>query len=257
MRYDLRAMSVGAILDRALRIYVRHFWMLLAISLVFSVPMASLYFFIAASARPDPMDQTVITLFGSMVYAGIVVAFLQGTLVQAVSDIYLGIPASLGRSLRLAVSRSFPLLVGTFLYTALTTLGMMACILPGLFLTGALCAVIPIVVLEHRGPIDAISRSWELTSGMRRRAFATVFFSQLQVAFVAYAIALPAGAMQAPPLQTQALTHVVTALVQPYMAIVLILLYYDLRVRREAFDLQVLAVELGRTPSPPPATPAP
>ncbi len=252
MRYDLRAMGVGAILDRALRLYIRNFGILLAISLVFSVPMAAFYLLIDSAAGPDRLEQTMITIFGGMAYSLVAIAFLQGALMQAVSDIYLGIPASMGRSLRLAGSRALPLLVGTFLYTAMTAIGFMACFLPGIFLTGALFAVVPIVVLERRGPIDAIARAWDLSSGMRLRAFAAVFFAQVQTALSAYAVAIPAGMMEVSPLHTQAATHIVVALVQPYAAIVLILLYYDFRVRREAFDLQVLAVEMGR-PRPAPA----
>jgi hypothetical protein len=253
MRYDLRAMSIGAILDRALRIYFGNFWILLAISLVFAVPAASLYLSLSATMGGDPqMEQVVTGLLAVTVNLGIM-TLLQGALIKAISDIYLGTPPSLGRSLGLALSRFFPLLGGILLYTVLTSIGTMCCILPGIYLMGALFATIPVIMLERRGPIDALSRSWEISAGMRRRVFGAIFFSQALGVFVAYAVAIPATIFTISPFQTQALTHMVVAIVQPYGPIVLILLYYDLRVRREAFDLQVLASEMGR----PPAAPAP
>lgn len=257
MRYDLRAMGVGAILDRGLRLYIDNFGILLAISLVFSVPVAALELFLSSATGSDRLEQTLVALLVGLAAGAGIVAFIQGALVSAVSDIYLGAPASIGRSLRTGAVRAIPLLIGIILYSIITTVGFAFCILPGVVLMGALFAVVPIIVLERRGPIDAIARSWELSSGMRLRAFAAIFFAQLQPALVSYVVAIPAAMLEMDQLKTQAMTHLAVALVQPYAAVVLILLYYDFRVRREAFDLQVLAVELGRSrPAPAPAPPA-
>jgi hypothetical protein len=257
MRYDLRAMGVGAILDRGLRLYIRNFGILLAISLVVVVPVAILDLYLASAIGGTRGDQENIALLvGSVLGLG-VNAILMGTLVQAVSDIYLGNAASLGRSFRAAGSRAVPLLLGTLLYTVITSIGTACCILPGLFLLGALFATVPIIVLERQGVIDAMNRSWNLSSGMRIRVFAAIVFAQVQASLSIAPLTILALSLEIGPFHTQAASQVVVALVQPYAAIVLILVYYDLRVRREAFDLQVLAGEMGGGPRIPPGPAGP
>jgi len=251
MKYELQAMSVGGILDRALRLYIRNFGILLAISLAFLVPVAVLYLFLSHQVGGSDMEQTLLSsLVGLTVNVG-VQALLAGALVQAVSDIYLGLPVSMGRCFRSVGSRFLPLVLATICYSAIVGAATMACILPGLYFMGALFATIPAVVLERKGAFEAIGRSWTLSWSMRRRAFGATFFSNSIGAMVGAPVGFVAGILELRPMETQAITQVVTALVIPYASIVLILLYYDFRIRREAFDLQVLAAELHRGPPAP------
>ena len=81
MRYELRAMSVGAILDRSLRIYLSHFGILLAVSLCLSVPVAILELALAAGIGG--------------IYAGFAVASGSG---RAVSEAPGATPGKLRRS---------------------------------------------------------------------------------------------------------------------------------------------------------------
>jgi len=45
-----------------------------------------------------------------------------------------------------------------------------------------------------------------------------------------------------------------SSLVTPVILIALVLFYYDLRVRKEAFDLQMMMQAIGADPMPPPIT---
>jgi hypothetical protein len=109
----------------------------------------------------------------------------------------------------------------------------------------------PVVVLEELGSsFDAFSRSWDLTRSFKLKV--------LGLAIVAVLLfnALPSWVLQAlsaaargtlPPLSIAlaALATVVPVLLTPALAAVITLMYYDLRVRREAFDLQMLSRQLG------------
>jgi hypothetical protein len=251
MRYDLRAMSVGEIFDRALRIYLGHFGFLLAVSLAFIVPLDVLYLGVASVLTGSEVEQQLVSTFVTLTAGLAMQALLAGALVQAVSDIYLGVPVSLGRCFRAVGARIVPLFFGTFVYTSIVMAGMMACIFPGIYFMGALFAVIPVIILERAGPIAAIGRSWNLSWSMRRRAFAATFFAQLMASLVAAPVAILDQYLHLAPLQAQALSQTVAGVVAPYASIVLILLYYDYRIRKEAFDLQVLASELHRGGAPP------
>jgi len=246
MRYELRPLSIGGILDRGLRIYLEHFWLLLAISLSLSVPVALAYLGLSTILTNPSVAGFALTLIG-FTLGGICGVLVQGALVQAVSDAFLGQPATYGRSLRLAIARFWPVLGFSILFGLIVGVGAMFCLLPGLFLTAALIAGTPAVVLERMGPFDAMHRSWNLTENVRLRTFGAVAFSQYAIlAFPGQSVQmLLQFVLKVDPLQTAAAVQVTTALVQPYASIVVILLYYDLRVRREAFDLEVLAREIG------------
>ncbi len=123
------------------------------------------------------------------------------------------------------------------------------------FVAWALCAyaaTTPIVVLEDlSSSFDAFSRSWELTRGARLKVFGTVvvawlisvFLPQLVVSGISGALGV-AGNNSLQPffVVVASLLGIVLA---PILPCALTLLYYDLRVRREAFDLQVLSAQLG------------
>ncbi len=246
MRYDLRAMSIGGILDRALRIWLENFGVLLSITLAVAVPISLLYLSLSAAlgeGRRAEVEALAVIL--NVILATVTGVLVQGALMQAVSDLYLGTEAGFGRSFRLALSRFFPLLAGAVLYSVAMVAGMMMCIVPYFIFAAAFFAVIPVVVLERKGPIAALGRSWDLTDNTRRRVFGAVFFSQLVVSFFSTPTVFLAGYFEADPLVTNAVGLLAQALAQPYTAVVTILLYYDLRVRREAFDLQVLSREIG------------
>ena len=95
--------------------------------------------------------------FGVTVYA---------CLVKFVYDTKLGRPAGLANSVSAALQVFIPLAVCDFIATLLALLGMMAFVLPGLYLFALWSVVIPSVVLEEAG-FHSFARSASLTSGYR------------------------------------------------------------------------------------------
>ena len=109
------------------------------------------------------------------------------------------------------------------------------------------------MLLERVGPLAALSRSWELSKG----SAAHIFFS-LGLAWTLYIIILmvvgAVGAVTIGPAVTQIISSVLIIPIYPLLAVVSTLLYYDLRIRKEGFDLEVMSRELGTAaPSPIPA----
>lgn len=121
----------------------------------------------------------------------------------------------------------------------------------------------PAVVLEGRGPLDAMRRSWHLVSGDFWRCFGILLLTSLLVGLVASVLTVPftlAGTMFGMFGAGSATTTVVSAVLitigatlgsmftYPFEAGVAGLLYADRRMRNEAFDLvlQTAAVEQQR-----------
>lgn len=122
-------------------------------------------------------------------------------------------------------------------------------VLPWAFLS--LAVVGPVIVLEGLGPIAAIRRSFHLMDRARLRALG-LYLLVLIIASIlgaVFGIVFLASFVSEPTARAvlQALATVASGAVSgPLVYGALVLLYYDLRVRKEAFDLQLAAEALPR-----------
>jgi Membrane domain of glycerophosphoryl diester phosphodiesterase len=142
-------------------------------------------------------------------------------------------------------------------------------VLAGMFGAGLLwlwmilryAVVIPAAVLENETASDAIGRSIELTRGSLGRVFALLAFTMIvtyavlavfQGPFVFMAIAAGPDASTAFWMN---LTGTITgsiggAFTAPLLIVAFAVLYYDLRVRQEGLDLQVMLANLNASAAP-------
>jgi Membrane domain of glycerophosphoryl diester phosphodiesterase len=138
----------------------------------------------------------------------------------------------------------------------LGVLGFIGAVIFELLLWVRLSVTLPAVVLERVSPVDAIKRSWQLTHGSFWRLFGILFLTGLIVTVATYVFTIPfqllgsaVGGGSATTFGT-AVTTSVTALIigaigsilaatvtRPISAGVNVLLYLDLRMRREGLDL--------------------
>jgi len=121
---------------------------------------------------------------------------------------------------------------------------------------------VPACVLEKTGPIESIKRSLSLAKGAEGRLFLILllFFAIVMVltlvfsipTFIGLGIAATKGGQ--PPLQyaiLQALgSFIASTLSGPIYTISFALIYYDQRVRKEAFDLTLMMEAIGQAPPP-------
>ena len=221
------------------------------------------------------LQNTIFALFGLLffiVVAAVVILSVQTTaLVHATASRYLGKELTLGEAFRLGLgSAPRVILAGLSIFlmfillwlvlVVLMVLSRQALVVAGIVLLGFIATVYlfastlvtPVVAtLEHLGPIAAIRRAWSLSTGNRWRILGlqmllgvinAVLSAIVSAIFVTSIISDPA-------LRTafQQITNaVVTILWAPVEWGTFAVLYYDLRVRREAFDLQLAAEALPR-----------
>jgi hypothetical protein len=107
-----------------------------------------------------------------------------------------------------------------------------------------------VVLGAERGGFQAFGQSWRLTRGSRFKVFGLGVVAFLLFNMIPSWIFMILGALLGPSnpvLGTlmMILQLVVPMLLAPAIACVFTLMYYDLRVRRDAFDLQVLGQQLG------------
>jgi uncharacterized membrane protein len=250
----LRPLSVGEILDTSFSLYRRHFGALATVSLVCSgLPLVLRLFVEAAGGMFTHLTLTLV-YFLSLVVLSLIAT---GATVFIVSESYLGRPLTARDALTRATPYMGRILIASLLMGLVIMLGLFLMVIPGIILGVGLAVAIPAVVLEAgRSASGALSRSWELTRGSRWRIFGLGFtlFVLLYVPVVAIsglvAVLLPRGsAVVFGPASTAtivalALGGVVQLFIYPLFYCVLTVTYYDLRVRKEGFDLELLASSL-------------
>lgn len=121
---------------------------------------------------------------------------------------------------------------------------------------GLLFAITPAIVVEHAGPLEALERSYELARGALGRVIGlmvvTVLITYLPTLAVLAVTGGFASAMNPETLPTtqqlmtqQVLGWAVGVLTTPFMVSVIVLQYFDRRVRTEALDVQMMADRLA------------
>jgi len=250
----LRPLTVGEILDTSFTLYRRHFGALATVSLICTGLPLILRLFVEASGGMFVNLPLAFVYLLNLVVLNLVAT---GATVFIVSESYLGRPLSAREALARATPYMGRILVCSLLMALVVGLGFLLLVIPGIVLAVGLALAIPAVVLEQgRSASAALSRSWELTRGSRWRMFGlgVTLLVLLYVPVVAIsglaAVLLPRGTGFA--LITSSVATVVAIaiggiaqlFIYPLFYCVLTVTYYDLRVRKEGFDLELLASSL-------------
>ncbi len=109
------------------------------------------------------------------------------------------------------------------------------------------------VVIEGKGPIAGLVRSWNLVTGSWWRVFGIGLVFAIVIIVAAMVISIPigivggiAGGEEGAGIVGAIVGGLATVVVTPFAYIAGVLIYFDLRVRKEGFDLDALAAETSR-----------
>lgn len=264
----LRPMTVGELLDRTFFLYRKYFLLFVGLVGLPHVVLLAVQLLTVVLRSGEPLAARVLaaavtTLITALLYLA-VVAVSQGATVIAVSGMHLGREPSITEAYGGIKNRTFTLVLIMLVVGMATGIGFVFLIIPGILIALMLSLAIPVAVLERRGVRAALSRSAELTKGSRGRIF-VIYFLFLVLTYIFYSLwELPIflaagffvarGHATAMPVWTQVAFPVgqflTQCLVSPLLTIALSLVYYDQRVRKEAFDLEHMMSQLdGRAPA--------
>ena len=263
----LRPLEIGDLLDETFRIYRRHFLLFAGISVVLAIPAAGLQgysFFALFSTFLQAVNGTTTPDFNSLLPAlavfaiGYLVNFLlapftSATVIYAACQSALGRPVTVWGAMGGVLRRYFPILGYLFI---LDLMAVLFCLFPlWIWIAVGWVAVIPVMFVENAGLVAAMGRSWRLVEGRWWRTALILFlivlvwyFAGLALeAFIGIANALIGVVVSSYVVQAvaQGAGVIVAALVNPVLQIAIVLIYFDLRVRREAIDLFQLAQQVS------------
>lgn len=148
------------------------------------------------------------------------------------------------------VSDNEMVLVGVAGFTLLVSLGMVVLVLLPLAALASRWTAAPVtIVAERTGPVSALTRSWRLTE---RHTWRGILYVILLAILNLVVLGLPMTLLQwlllvvmTPDLfgavggLLTGIGYLINVLWQPFLAAALALYYFDLRVRRESYDLEL------------------
>jgi membrane-anchored glycerophosphoryl diester phosphodiesterase (GDPDase) len=264
----LRPLGLGEVVDDIFRVYRRHFWLIVGIALLLALPGLLVQFasgsaqtvgFVlgllpdlgnpaALAARQPPPPPNLGLLALSYLVAILTFPFTLGALTQAALDLVQGNPVSIRASFRGVLRRYWALMGLAALFVLLSPTAL--CLPVFVWLIVRWVVAIPALLAEGLGPIRALDRSWTLTRDSWWRLAAILVVAVLLEWVVSgtlgalgypVAIVIPFIPEVVRGAIVLTLETVAGALVQPVLYLCIVLLYFDLRIRREDFDLDQLA----------------
>ena len=268
----LHPMMFSDLLDGSFRLLKANLSAIVLVAAVFVIPVNLVaaffqrdllggYGFLELIQDPSLAEQAAGTGPSDGAWIGIVIAALAGFLVtpfiggatsMIVAASYLGGELKAGPAMR-ATGRAFLVLLAVFFMTALLKLaGLVLCLVGALIPMTFFLVTTPVVMVEHAGPIQAMARSVTLVRPRFWPVMAIGIGSGLIASFLGNILATPFSiAALAVGYRwgwiLAAIGAIIPALITtPFVSILATLVYFDLRIRNEGFDLQMIAAELGR-----------
>jgi len=204
------------------------------------------------AAGPGPSTGPLVgSLIGAFATV-LVTPFIGGATSRIVAASYLGGELGAGPAMRATWRRFLVLLAVFFMTLLLKGAGLVLCLVGALVPMTLFLVTTPVVMLEETGPIRTMARSvvlvrprfWPVMGvGVASGLLASVLGNILATPFslAALAIGYRWGWILA------AIGAILPALLTtPFVSILATLVYFDLRIRNEGFDLQMIAAELAR-----------
>ncbi len=264
---QLKPLAISDMLDQAFRLYRANFVLLISIVAVLFVPTAIL------SVVSQLLFHT--TLVVDLIQGFFIQTLATMALILAISRAYLGESVSISEAYGESMHRYFSLL-GAALLEGMAV-GVPAAVLgcgaaavggglAGIFLILLIvpyavymairwATAMPCIVVETVGASAGLSRSWALTSGLFWRVLGistvagllTFLVAELPALTIQSGLALVVTSQEATtgPLISALITPLSLILTLPFSMAVIVLLYYDLRVRKEGYDLELRAQEMA------------
>ena len=266
MESRLRPLSAGDIVDEAIGLYRRNFRLFLSIGAVVLIPAGVMQLILALLAGETSMSVFMISsLLWWILSIGVsIISYIAviSTMAVAASERWLDRPMTVSEAYRRISSRIGPLIGLIFIY-GLVVIGLSVTVIGipfAIYLFVGWLLSVQILLVEGTGIRTSLSRSRDLVSGHWWRVIGIVILLAIIQAIISAFFTLPAmifgfGSVFSDPGSTD-VSPLVTALdsigssagqivVGPIAYCAYILLYYDLRVRKEGMDIELAARSLG------------
>jgi len=263
---ELRPRGIGEILDTAVALYRARFRKLTLVTATVVIPVQVLSALVLLSAQPESYDRLNVTgsvspqydsnsaLIGFAAFLVITVvsllstAFVIAVCTRIVADAYIDRESDARDAVRAVSPRLFAIIGLTILVTICDGIGLLFCGIGVLVPLTLFAVAIPALILEGITVSAAVSRSINLTKANVGHVLGVVLTARLLVSVLSVGLSLVVivalrggGNGVVSSVIGQSIANAIAAiLTTPFVATATVTLYFDLRIRNEAFDVQLL-----------------
>jgi hypothetical protein len=274
MAADLRPMTLGEVLDRTFTLYREHFLMFVGITalpylllLLFNFSTLLLSVGVNHHRSPNLVSPGMVGGFVAGAFGGLFLFLLaigvaHAATVSAVSDLYLGRETNVRIAYERAKGNFVTVIVVMVLTFLAVAVGALFLLIPGIYLACRLAVSVPATIVEQDSAVASMERSMELTKGFAGQVFLLLLLVGVIEMVVGGVLQMPATifmmlavvAKHQPSVGVTVYSYISQflsqVLVGPIGTISASLMYYNLRVRKEGFDIQHLMNSLDNVPRP-------
>lgn len=249
---NLKPMNLGEILDNTFSMYKaqRKAYMTVSALLVLIFAAGALIVAGVYSA----MGSTAAIVTGSIFFIAVLAANISALtgIIHLASEQLAGRSADVKTALVFGFRKAGVQLAGAVLYGIAIIFGSILFILPGLYLANAFILFMQVNALEATGPWEGLKRSRQLSKGSWWRIAVIIFLVGMLVGVLSFILQLPLSILVevlnldefSKLVVGNVISTAVGSLFMPFTGIAYTLLYYDLRVRKENFDLHSAVGEI-------------
>jgi hypothetical protein len=255
----MRPRTLGEILSAAFDIYKANLASLITVVAIVVVPL-SFVGALVSEAVASSSEHTVTVLgqtetisdrtfaaviLGSLIGALVAVvisAVLQAAMMRAAALATIGDPVDVQASYRWGFKRFGSVILVALLVGLVVGIGFILLVIPGIIFLTLLSVSIPALVIENRRGTDAMKRSWDLAKTSFWHVLGVIVVAALITGLVSGVVSSIGGDQWFVRWIFSAIAQIITA---PFSALVSVLLYLDLRARKEALTADSLRSELA------------
>lgn len=257
----MEPLGVGESLDAGFRLWRRHFLVFFLLSLLAVAPaqLLNAWYFTSNVQSVNELGEMLVIDPDSFLVGSLVVR-LGGLLIQAIAwgalmnygvNAYIGRSITVGDAARGALRRLLPFIGLSIIYFLMVGIGTLLLVIPGIWLGIRYILSYAAFYGEQTGPGQSLKRSSVLTEGRWWRIFALFFVAWL---FTTIVSSVAAGLVFTVDLTASNITSffyfsalvgtVLGALFTPLIPCMMIVAYYDGRIRKEGFDIEYMSSQL-------------
>ncbi len=254
--------GIGDILSEAFNLYTKNAAQLIQLVAMVVVPLTLVQAFLVRVAFKPCKARTIESLqdlgelldscsggfFRSlmmMALASLISALigqlLLGALTRGGAATLVGRPIDVTGSYKYAFSRLGGLIGLSLLVAVVVFVGFLLLFIPGVIFAVFLSMAVPAFIVERKGATDAMSRSWNLVSGSWWHVLATIVVAGILAGIVSGILTSIGGSTFIGYWLLSTVAQMITA---PFVALVTVVLYVDLRARTEGLTATALGAEL-------------
>jgi hypothetical protein len=221
-------------------------------SAIFLIPAFIIRLFLpdVRAGRLPGGEQLFLLIIGVLI-TGIFSVVSTAAVVVVISDSYLGREISIVSAVQRVINRFWSVFGAAVLQSIFTGIGLILFIIPGFLFLAWFFAGTVVVVIEGKTAWASLMRSRQLAAGSVGRILGVLFLTGIILATIEiialFLLGIAGLFIHASAALTTLGGNLASLLIYPFFTVVVTLLYYDLRIRKEGFDLEMMATELAQS----------